>query len=414
MDIQWSEFAQRLGGPSGINELMEDLGDALARGGEDLVMMGGGNPAHIAAVEAVWRQRLGSICADPVQLAAMLGDYDTPRGNAGFLETIAAYFAQTQGWPISERNVAITPGSQTGAFLLFNALASAQRPIGFPLVPEYIGYADQLHAGHFVAPRPLIETHHEHRFEYRCDFAAIEAQGPVAAIACSRPTNPSANVLGDAEVDRLSKLCRARGSLLYLDNAYGLPFPGVVFGEHRLPAFAEHIVYSFSLSKVGLPNTRTGIIVASEAVIERLSRMNAVVGLANGTVGQAITAPLFADGTIDRLVREVVRPYYRQRCEHALASLDAALAGLPYRVHEPQGAFFLWLWLPELRISDHELYERLKRRGVIVVPGHYFFAGLEGDWLHRSRCLRISYCQDPARIERGMAILGEEVRRASR
>ena len=85
----------------------------------------------------------------------------------------------------------------------------------------------------------------------------------------------------------------------------------------------------------------------------------------------------------------------------------------PIRIHKPEGAFFLWLWMPGLPITNAALYERLKKRDVIVVSGHYFFPGLEGDdWPHKRECIRISYADDWERTERGLDIIAEEVRRA--
>ncbi|MDW8269885.1 MAG: valine--pyruvate transaminase, partial [Anaerolineae bacterium] len=81
-------------------------------------------------------------------------------------------------------------------------------------------------------------------------------------------------------------------------------------------------------------------------------------------------------------------------------------------IHKPEGAFFLWLWFPELPITAAELYERLKRRRVIVVPGHYFFPGLQEEWRHKHECLRVSYAQDDSTVAAGIHIIAEEVRRA--
>ena len=47
-----STFANRLTRGSGIGHLMEDLGAALVEG-RDLLMLGGGNPAHIPEVQRV-------------------------------------------------------------------------------------------------------------------------------------------------------------------------------------------------------------------------------------------------------------------------------------------------------------------------------------------------------------------------
>ncbi len=60
-----TRFAERMARPTGALELMADLGAAMARGGDaDIRMLGGGNPARIPAVEAVYRRRLAEIAAD--------------------------------------------------------------------------------------------------------------------------------------------------------------------------------------------------------------------------------------------------------------------------------------------------------------------------------------------------------------
>jgi valine--pyruvate aminotransferase len=261
----------------------------------------------------------------------------------------------------------------------------------------------------FRAWRPEIESHGADTFKYRLVFGDITPD--IAALCISRPTNPSSNVITDPELSTLSRLAAESGARLIIDHAYGQPFPGVMFTHVQPPAWEEHIIHTFSLSKLGLPTTRTGIVVAEPGIIGRIARMNAQVVLATSTIGQTITGPLFASGELTRLCTEVVQPFYRQRSEAALTALRESFAGYQhYRVHECEGAFFLWLWLPELPVTDLELYARLKRRGLLVVPGSYFFPGLQTPWDHTSQCIRLTYSADPAAVRRGMAILGEELR----
>jgi valine--pyruvate aminotransferase len=407
-----SDNGRRLSAHTGIGELMRDLGAAL-EGGGDVVMMGGGNPAHVPEAEDLWRTRMREVMGTPGAFEAMLGDYDGPQGRRRFLETFAAFLRRNCGYDIGPENVAITSSSQTGSFLLLNLLGGGRRRILLPIVPEYIGYADQvLSDDAFVGRKPRIETRGAHRFKYHIDFDGLTIGDDIAAIVLSRPTNPSTNVVGDDELVRLAALARDGGRPLIVDNAYGLPFPGIVFTPARPAPWDDNVVLTFSLSKLGLPGTRTGIVVASAELVEQLAAANAVLALANGSVGQALTEPLFANDSVLRLSLEHIRPFYEQRCRLAVGWLDELLGdSVPYRIHEPEGAFFLWLWLPGLPVSDRELYQRLKARGLIVVPGSYFFYGLADDFAHRRECLRISYAQPPEKLRRGIEILADEVRR---
>ena len=65
-------------------------------------------------------------------------------------------------------------------------------------------------------------------------------------------------------------------------------------------------------------------------------------------------------------------------------------------------ALFLWLWFPGLPITSRELYERLKKRGVLIISGHYFFFGHDDEtWRHRHECLRMTFTMDERTVRRG-------------
>ena len=396
---------------------MDDLGNALVSGGPDVRMLGGGQPAHIPEVNALWRRRLEEIMASPGGLEKMLSNYDPPRGNPLFLDSIAALFRKNFGWDISAKNIAITAGGQTAFFFLFNALAGkfkdgSRKKILLPLVPEYIGYANQSVGDDiFCACKPLIQKIGDHDFKYRVDFENLRVDDDIAAICVSRPTNPTGNVLTDNEISHLSDLAEKHDIPLIIDNAYGAPFPNIIFTE-ATPVWNEHTILTLSLSKIGLPGTRTGIVIASEEIASAVSSMSAIVGLANGNIGQAIMEPLIRSGEILKLSSEVVRPYYVEKSRQARAWVAEEFdAKLPYRVHLSEGALFLWLWFEGMPISSSELYERLKKRGVLIVSGHYFFFGDDDvdAWPHRHECIRMTFTMDERTVHEGIKIIAQEV-----
>jgi len=411
--VEKSKFGKAYCGESGISNLMEDLGEALAKADAGTLMLGGGNPAHIPGIEAVLRENLKEIAEDPARCSRMLGDYDPPAGHPAFREALASELNARFAWPIGPENIFLSPGSQASFFALFNALAGEGRKIHLPLVPEYIGYSDiGVGPGLFRSHRPEIELRGEHRFKYRIHSEAFEIKSDVAAVCISRPTNPTGNVLTDDEVAELSRLTREAEIPLILDNAYGLPFPRIVFNEAK-PFWEEHVILCMSLSKFGLPATRTGIVIARPEVVKALGRANTIHCLATPSMGAEIALRMIEKQQLFRLSDEVIRPYYQRKVGHASRILEDSLAGLPCRFHEPEGALFLWLWCPDLPITSRELYERLKNRGVLVIPGEDFFPGLDQpDWAHQRECLRISYAMSDDTVERGLAIISEEVRKA--
>lgn len=415
--MQFSRFGERFTRPTGARELMDDLGAALASEAP-VNLLGGGNPALIPEMLALFRREFARILADDREFRRMVADYADPVGEQGFRAALARLLRETCGWPVGPEHVALTAGSQSGFFQLFNLLAGPtaqgrERRILLPLTPEYVGYQDLGVDGEiFTARRPAIERLPERLFKYHVDFTALQVTPDIVAVCASRPTNPTGNVLTDAEVQRLAALARGAGIPLILDGAYGLPFPGIVFTDCR-PYWNEDVVLCLSLSKLGLPGVRTGIVVARPEIVAALGAITATTSLAVGSVGPVLLRGLVASGEVMRASREIIRPWYERRSRQALEWLAGALEGCEYLVHRPEGAFFLWLWLPGLPIDSAELYRRLKARGTLVLSGHHFFPGLGQDWPHRHECLRISYAAPEAVLRSGFAAIGEEVRRAS-
>ena len=412
-----SALGKRLTGESGTRSLMDDLG-AVATAGGEIMNLGGGNPSLIPAAEEVFRARTLAFMQRDGAFERAIGSYDGPEGDRGFARALAQLLRREYGWDLSERNIALTNGSQSAFLALFNLLAGPgedgrMRRILLPLSPEYIGYADLgLTPGLLVSRRPTITDFGDGMFKYGVDFDGLEKVEDIGAICVSRPTNPTGNVVTDKEIERLGEVARARAVPLIVDNAYGLPFPGIVYGNATL-AWDEHTILCMSLSKLGLPGMRTGIVIANEEIVAALGAANAIFCLAPGSLGPALATGLVESGEVLALAREVIRPHYAERAERAVGMLRAGLDGHDVRIHRPEGAFFLWLWMPGLAITSAALYERLKARGVVVVSGHYFFPGLEDDdWPHKHQCIRISYADDWHRIERGLEIVIEEVRRA--
>jgi len=414
--MEVSRFGRKIAETSGIGQLMEDLGIAYSEG-RNILMLGGGNPAHIPDVQKYFRSSMEKLLRNGDEFERAIGNYDPPGGNREFIEGVSALLRSELGWDIGPENVALTNGSQTAFFILFNIFAGPyegriRRKILFPLAPEYIGYCDVgLEDDLFVANKPHIEHIDDHIFKYHVNFDKINITDEIGAICVSRPTNPSGNVLTDSEIEKLSELAFANDIPLIIDNAYGMPFPNIIFTEAKA-VWNENTIFCMSLSKLGLPSLRTGIVIANKEVITMVSRMNAVMSLAPGGMGAAVVRDLVRTGEIINLSRNVITPYYQQKARATLELVYKELDGTDFHVHKPEGAFFLWLWFPNLPITTGELYERLKARGVLIVPGHYFFPGLKEKWRHKNECIRVNYSQDTETVVAGIKIIAEEVKRA--
>jgi len=433
--MKFSKFGQKFTQPTGISQLMDDLGDAL-KSDQPVNMLGGGNPARIEAVNELFLETYqalgndGSFREDINSTAtSSMANYSNPQGDAGFIDALVGFFNRHYDWNLTSENIALTNGSQNAFFYLFNLFGGAftdeksesvDKSILLPLTPEYIGYSDvHVEGQHFTAVLPHIDevTHdgEEGFFKYRVDFEALEnlpalKEGRIGAICCSRPTNPTGNVLTDEEMAHLAEIAKRYDVPLIIDNAYGMPFPNIIYSDVTLN-WDDNTILCFSLSKIGLPGVRTGIIVAAPEVIAAVSAMNAVVNLSPTRFGASIATPLVENNAIKDLSDNDIKPFYQQQAKTAVALLKNELGDYPLSIHKPEGAIFLWLWFKDLPISTSELYETLKEKGTLIVPSEYFFPGVDiSDYKHAHECIRMSIAADKDTLTKGIAVIGEVVR----
>ncbi len=206
-----SKFGEKFSAETGIVQLMNDLGAALTDGA-NMLMLGGGNPAGIPAVEQRFEQRMRDLLESGNEFSRLIGNYERPQGETRFIESLADMLGREFGWSLSGDNIAITNGSQSAFFSLFNMFGGEMpdgsfRRILLPLAPEYIGYCDiGLADDLFISEPAKINRLDDTLFKYGINFDRLEITNDIGAICVSRPTNPTGNVLTDDEIDRLTAL----------------------------------------------------------------------------------------------------------------------------------------------------------------------------------------------------------------
>ncbi|MDA8815314.1 valine--pyruvate transaminase [Luminiphilus sp.] len=418
--MKFSNYAEHYSSQSGIVQLMEDL-SITTPPGQATFPLGGGNPAHIREVQDALRESAQALTDSRSRFASMIGDYDAPQGHEKFRCVLAAELSTLFGRPIGAENIAITNGSQASFEILFNSLAGqfddgSWREIALPIAPEYVGYNDMSRQSRSIlrASPAQIDLLADQQFKYRIDTSAFSVNSASTGAVClSRPTNPSGNVISDEELARVAGQCRDAGVPLIIDSAYGLPFPGMIYTE-ATPFWDENTILCLSLSKLGLPGVRTGIVVADTAVTQLIRNANAINGLAPARTGPELLLPLIERRQLSDLCERVIKPHYLAKQQRAIDTMLTAAHDLPVRIHKPDGAMFLWTWFEDLPGGTDELYRRGVAEGIITVPGRHFFQGLESSWQHARECLRINYAGEPDVVCEGIERLVNIARRQYR
>ncbi|WP_348666648.1 valine--pyruvate transaminase [Arsenophonus symbiont of Ornithomya chloropus] len=406
-----SKFGKKFSTPSNIYNLMKDLNDGLHK--PNIIMLGGGNPAYIPEIDQYFQKLLIEMAING-QLNKALCNYDGPQGKNIMREKLADTLNEKLNWDINANNIVLTNGSQNAFFYLFNIIAGfckkgIKQKILFPLIPEYVGYSDTgLEHDIFISKKPKIKILPNGYFKYNINFKALRITDDIGAICISRPTNPTGNMITDKEIIKLDTLAKKNKIPLLIDSAYGIPFPGIIF-NHGTPIWNENIILSMSLSKLGLPGCRCGIIIANKYIINTISNMNSIINLSPGSIGPALILEILKRQDLFRLCKEIIKPFYEQKVNETIKIIRHSISANHCLIHKPEGGMFLWLWFRNLPINSQTLYTRLKKRNVFMVPGDYFFPGLNENWKHKNQCMRMNYILPLEKIKKAISILADEI-----
>lgn len=414
MNPALTQIGAQMSNLTGVRAIMKDIIETLRAGsGQQFINLSAGNPLILPEVEQLWRDCTAQLLASP-EYGEVVCRYGSSQGYAPLIEAIANDFNKRYGLKLGDRNIFITPGSQTLYFYAANIFGGYTstgqlKQIVLPLSPDYTGYGGIcLEPKALVAYKPTLDIDAAaHRFKYRPDFSQVTITENTGCVIFSRPCNPTGNVLTDDEVKKIAALASPYNLPVLIDSAYAPPFPSLNFTE-MTPVFGDNILHCMSLSKAGLPGERIGIAIGDEKWIEVLECFQANASLHSSRYGQAIAALAINSGALVEISQTVIRPFYQNKFAVLETSLEQAMPkNLPWFLHRGEGAIFAWLWLENLPITDWEFYQELKQVGVIIVPGSTFFPGLHEEWAHKHQCFRISLTGSDEEIVTGMQRLAK-------
>jgi 2-aminoadipate transaminase len=181
--------------------------------------------------------------------------------------------------------------------------------------------------------------------------------------ACQNPTGRN---LSEERRVRLAELAVERNFFILEDRVYAdMHYEGRFVRSLRELAPA-HVIYVNSLSKVVGGGLRSGWVAARGPVRERIAMLKLDADFHSPTLIQHIAARWLATGAYDRHVKQTI-PFYRERRDALLASLDRHLAG-EYHVDPPAGGHHLWVTLTR-SLDERALYAEAARHGVTFTPG---------------------------------------------
>lgn len=293
---------------------------------------------------------------------------------------------------LSGRNVIVTPSGSTALLEMTQAFVDPGDEVLVPS-PGFVIYAP--HAS-LAGGKPVEYRLTEGDFQPDIDYIQDRITEKTKMIVVNNPSNPTGGVLSEESRKALADIAHDKDVMIMSDEVYE---SFVYEGRHQsfLPYLDRAVVVGGFSKMMAVTGWRLGFAIANEECMDALVKMQYHVCASPGM--PAMYGVLNAMPSID--------PYL----ENARATFKKRRDLISKRINEidgmsiipPKGAFYAFPSF-DLDMTSQELANELVKAGLICTPGSAFGTFGEGH-------LRFSYAASEEKIDKGMDILADTVRK---
>jgi aspartate/methionine/tyrosine aminotransferase len=302
---------------------------------------------------------------------ADFGRYPANKGIEPFRRAAAAWLNNryTLARPVDpETEVLVLNGTREGLFLAAIAAKRwvtrrAAKPAVLIPNPFYAAYS----AGALAADCEPIYLPATRATGFLPDLGALDDTLLARSVACyiASPSNPQGAVADRNYLDRLVKLARRFGFLVFADECYCEIYnkdapPGML--EAATPDFANIVVFHSLSKRSNLPGMRVGFAAGDRRFLGPYLELRNVAAPQVPTPAQYVAIAAYQD---EAHVKENRRLYSEK------FDLADQIIGSRYGYERPAGGFFLWLDVSKQGGSEIATKRLWAEAGVRVVPGRY-------------------------------------------
>jgi len=331
-----------------------------------MIFFGGGYPdANLFPVDAIgkaYRQVLSVSGAEALQYSASIG-------LTSLREQIRQRMAD-DGTVCQLENIMIVQGAQQGLDLVARLLINKNDVIAVE-APTFLGAL-----GAFAAcePKYLSIPLDDHGIDTTVLAAGLENRRIKLLYTIPDYHNPTGITMSLARRKELLRLAEKHDFIILEDT----PYRDVYFDSPPPPTLKSldrdgRVIYLGSFSKILSPGLRLGWLVASDALVQKLTLLKLGSDTQSSTINMAVVSALLADFDLDSHIGSL-RIHYHARKTAMVGALRENLPGA-IRFTDPAGGLFTWLTFPEGFDAKAFLIETaIPKFDVGYVPGDAFFA----------------------------------------
>jgi 2-aminoadipate transaminase len=218
--------------------------------------------------------------------------------------------------------------------------------------------------------------------------------------------NPSGITMSGKRREALIALADSNNILIIEDSPYRkIRFEGEPQSSLKALDRNDVVLMLGTFSKLLAPGLRVGWVSGPRDLLNRMIQLKSDGGSCPLT--QRMILEFCNSGRLDGHL-EQVRQIYGAHRDHMVDAIRRELPEASFDV--PYGGYYVWLTLPE-RLDGDVLAKRAAEKGVILIPGSKFFAGIgsrsSGAGLPNNH-IRLAYSHaTPSEIDEGLQRLGD-------
>jgi aminotransferase len=239
--------------------------------------------------------------------------------------------------------------------------------------PQWLNYVSQVNFARGVAVR--VPVYEEEKFSLKAENILKKLTDKSKILILNSPNNPTGAVIGKNDLRDIAELAIQKDLFVISDEVYSeLIYDGE---QHRsiasFPGMKERTIVINSLSKsFAMTGWRIGFAAGPSNIISKLTVLQENLVACAPAVAQS--ALVYAFTHLEEI--EPMRSAYEARRDLFITRLN----GIPgVRCLKPQGAFYAFTNIKDLKISSSEFAETLlDQYHVVVVPGSAFGPSGEG------------------------------------
>ncbi|MCI9630557.1 pyridoxal phosphate-dependent aminotransferase [Thomasclavelia cocleata] len=297
--------------------------------------------------------------------------YTAPTGNMELRAVICSRFLEKYGVEIiPERNVIITPGSDSALFFAMFPFLQKDDEVIIPC-PSYPNNMQNIK---MMQATPVVYKL-ESNNDYQIEMESLEAlvTDKTKMIVLTHPNNPTTTVYSKESLEAIRTIVLKYNLVLVCDQAFDdFTFENEYIAPMSLPDMFEHTITVCSISKgMGLSGYRVGYIVASDKIMDVMYGCAVSVVGATNTVSQIAAVEAFKHPEFMKLF-EKSYDYRRHQAYKILNNIPGVKLKLP------ESGFLAWVDVSELGDSSTICKRLVDEAKVAVNDGVNYGPGGEG------------------------------------